>query len=242
MRRILVVLGALVVLVPAVGWGVLRVASSPTFQFFGELTPRVETDARVVALTFDDGPDPAGTQPMLDALAAKGVPGTFYLVGAAMQQHPELARAIVAAGHELGNHTFTHTRMMFVSPGFVAREVERTDEQIRAAGYTGEITFRPPNGKKLLALPYYLQQHGRRTVTWDVEPLDGLAADAPADAITRYVVERVRPGSIVLLHGMYQGREQARAAIGPIVDELRGRGYTFVTVSQLLARAPGRAD
>jgi peptidoglycan/xylan/chitin deacetylase (PgdA/CDA1 family) len=154
-----------------------------------------------------------------------------------MDAHPDLAAAIAAAGHELGNHTYSHERMVAVSPGFVADEVGRTDDRIRRAGYRGEITFRPPNGKKLLTLPLYLSQHGRRTIMWDVEPNSYPEVDASAERIVDHVVARVRPGSIVLLHGMYAGREQTRRAVVPIVERLRNAGYRFLTVSQLLTFA-----
>jgi peptidoglycan-N-acetylglucosamine deacetylase len=151
-----------------------------------------------------------------------------------MAEHPDLARAIALAGHELGNHTYSHERMWFVSAGFVAGEVERTDALIRRAGYLGEITFRPPNGKKLLALPYYLEQHDRKTVMWDVEPDSDPEVDAHAERIVDFTVEHTRPGSIILLHGMYAGRDQTRLAVTPIIDRLKAEGYRFVTVSDLL--------
>ncbi|MGI5127942.1 polysaccharide deacetylase family protein [Pseudonocardia sp. CA-107938] len=219
----------------AVGFDALVNARS--FQLFGDLVDRVSTSEKVVALTFDDGPDPAGTGPLLDALARTGTPATFYLIGQDMAAHPDLTAAIAAAGHELGNHTYSHERMVFVSPGFVADEVERTDERIRQAGYRGEITFRPPNGKKLLTLPLYLSQHHRRTIMWDVEPNSYPEVDARAERIVDHVATHVRPGSIVLLHGMYAGREQTRRAVIPLIERLRNDGYRFVTVSQLLALA-----
>jgi peptidoglycan/xylan/chitin deacetylase (PgdA/CDA1 family) len=221
-----------VVVVVASLYGLQAVANARSFQFFGGLTDRVDTSARVVALTFDDGPDPAGTRLLLDALARAEVPATFYLIGRDIAEHPDLAGEIVAAGHELGNHTYSHERMWFVSGGFVAEEVEKTDALIRQAGYEGEITFRPPNGKKLLALPYYLDQHSRKTVTWDVEPDSEGTPDA--QRIADVAVERTRPGSIILLHGMYAERDQTRLAVAPIVDRLKADGYRFVTVSELL--------
>ncbi|GAA1354502.1 polysaccharide deacetylase family protein [Saccharothrix algeriensis] len=227
---------ALVVLVllPLGAVGVSALANARTFQLYGGLTSRVETADRVVALTFDDGPDPAGTRPLLEVLAAKGVRGTFYLTGRELAAHPDLGRAIADAGHEIGNHSYAHERMVLMSPDRVADEVERTDALIRATGYAGEITFRPPNGKKLLALPRYLDRHHRRTVTWDVEP-DSADAARPAGDLVRDTLDQVRPGSIVLLHGMYPGRAATREALGPIVDGLRERGYRFATVAELLA-------
>ncbi|NRN63129.1 Peptidoglycan-N-acetylmuramic acid deacetylase PdaC [Kibdelosporangium sp. 4NS15] len=224
----------LVIVLVAGTFGVQALTSARTFQFFGGLTDRVDTSAKVVALTFDDGPHPAGTRPLLDELARAQVPATFYLIGQDMAKHPELTKAIVAAGHELGNHTYSHERMVFVTPAFVAGEIERTDQLIRDAGYRGEITFRPPNGKKLLTLPSYLDDHDRRTIMWDVEPNTDPEVDASASRIADFTVSNVRPGSIILLHGMYAGRAETRRAVGPIVNRLKAEGYRFVTVGELL--------
>ena len=222
---LVVVLGAAVTL--------FEVSKSRTFHFFGTLVNRVETTEKVVALTFDDGPDPAGTHAILDTLRSRQVPATFFLIGRDIAAHPGLAHDIAAAGHELGNHSFSHERMIGVTPAWVADEVEATDALIRTTGYTGEILFRPPNGKKLFALPHYLASHHRTTVTWDVEPDSDGTPDAATVVST--TVGQVRPGSIVLLHGMYASREQTRQAIAPIIDRLKAQGYRFVTVSQLIA-------
>lgn len=236
----MVVVAVVVVLVPLAGFGVWRLSSARDFQFFGGLTSAVDTTEKVVALTFDDGPHPAGTAETLAVLAERDVPATFYLIGRDLEAHPDLGRDIAGAGHEIGNHTYSHERMVFVTPGFVAEEVERTDRLIRDTGYTGEITFRPPNGKKLLALPHYLAEHGRKTVMWDVEPNSYRDVDRSADATARYTAEHVTPGSIILLHGMYEGREATRQALGPLIDQVRDRGYRFVTVSELLTLGPAR--
>lgn len=226
---------ALVVLLAASAYGLNLLINSRTVQLFGGITDRVDTSAKVVALTFDDGPAPAGAEPLLDTLDRAGVPATFYLTGRELAEYPALGARIAADGHEIGNHTYSHQRMVLVTPGFVAEEVEETDALIRQAGYQGEITFRPPNGKKLLALPHYLAEHDRKTITWDVEPDSYPDVAASADRIVDYTDEHVRPGSIILLHAMYPSREQSRLAVGPLIERLQERGYRFVTVSQLLS-------
>ncbi|WP_040838634.1 polysaccharide deacetylase family protein [Nocardia brevicatena] len=230
MRRwiIGVALGLVTVLVLFVGG--YQLMNSRSFQLAGRLVDRVDTTEKVVALTLDDGPSERAPH-VLDILAAAGVPATFYLNGRDLAARPELGAAIVAAGHEIGNHTYSHRRMVLVSRDTVAAEVERTDVEIRKTGYRGPITFRPPYGKKLWALPRYLSDHDRTTVTWDVEPE---TAGASADDIVAATVERVRPGSIILLHTMYGSGAASRAAIPRIVAELRADGYRFVTVSELL--------
>jgi len=214
-----------------------QLSKSRTFQFFGRIVPRVETSQRLVALTFDDGPTRDQTAEVLGLLRGREVRATFFVTGGELERNPEAGRDIVAAGHELGNHSYSHERMVFVTPSYVRREVERTDGLITAAGHAGPIYFRPPYGKKLLALPFYLARHDRKTITWDVEPDSELPADADAGAITRHVLNRTRPGSIILLHVMYPGRAETMKAVPFIIEGLKREGNRLVTVSELLAAA-----
>ena len=214
-----------------------QVCISPTFQFFGRIVPRVNTSEKIVSLTFDDGPTPNGTNDILKVLDEKNVKATFFVIGAELEQNMSEGRKIVAAGHELGNHSYSHTRMILVTPGFVQQEVEKTDQLIREAGYSGEITFRPPYGKKLLALPYYLSKTGRKTITWDVEPDSNPETARDANKIIENTRSRVRPGSIILLHVMYPSRQESMKAVGGIIDNLRREEYRFVNISELLKAA-----
>ncbi len=168
-RKWTLVVASVLVVVLGVGYALLRVADSRTFQFFGSLVDRVDTTEKIVAITFDDGPDPAGTRTILDTLKSRQVPATFFLIGREIAAHPGLAHDIAAAGHEIGNHSFSHDRMIGVTPAWVADEVEATDALIRTTGYTGEILFRPPERQETLraaALPRRTPPHhdhlGRR--------------------------------------------------------------------------------
>lgn len=220
----------LVTVLAVLAAGTYVLMNSRTHQIAGRLLHRVETDRKIVALTIDDGPT-ARAPAILGVLAAQHVPATFYLVGEDLAAHRDYGTAIAAAGHEIGNHSYTHRRLVFVTPGTVRAEIERTDAEIARTGYHGPVTFRPPNGKKLLILPWYLARHDRTTVMWDVESDSTGAADT--GEIVSTTIDHVRPGSIILLHAMHQ--QAALDAIEPIVTELRARGYEFVTVSQLRA-------
>jgi peptidoglycan/xylan/chitin deacetylase (PgdA/CDA1 family) len=215
-------------------YGLWQLSRSRDFQLFGRLVDRVETSEQVVALTFDDGPTPKHLPGVLDLLRRKDVKATFFLMGVDVEKNPDLAREIMADGHEIGNHTYRHDDMTLAGWDKVVSEVERTDAAIRSLGYTGEIHFRPPFGKKLVTLPLYLAQHDRTTITWDVEPESYSDVAASADGITQHVLDRVRPGSIIILHIMYDVRETSRQALPAIIDGLHERGYRFVTVSELL--------
>lgn len=211
-----------------------HVSNSRTFQFFGEIVPRVSTTEKVVALTFDDGPSPK-VEELLPILQELEVKGTFFVIGNELEKNMKEGQKIAAAGHELGNHTYSHKRMVFKSPAYVKDEIEKTDELIRKTGYQGEILFRPPNGKKLFLLPYYLHQHNRKTITWDIEPDSFPEIASNSDQIVKYVLTNTRPGSIILLHPMYNSREESVRAIRGIVVGLKEQGYSFKTVSELLA-------
>lgn len=209
-------------------------ATARSYQLFGPLAAHGPRTAPVVALTFDDGPTLGPLDTLLAALGARRVHATFFVTGRELAAAPEAARRLVQAGHELGNHTYSHRHMVLVSPRTIRHEIEATDSLIRIAGHTGPIYFRPPYGTKLLGLPWYLARHQRTTVTWDVEP-DSYreVAQTPA-GIVRYALQRVGPGSILLLHPWYRSRATSLAAVGPLLDSLQQRGYRVVTVRELL--------
>ncbi|GAK68941.1 hypothetical protein RRU01S_03_01090 [Agrobacterium rubi TR3 = NBRC 13261] len=232
-RRVVIFSGILAVLLTVIVS--LHVYSNArTTQLFGDIIARVETDKPVVALTFDDGPSARFTKDVLTILKDRDVKATFFLIGKETAENLPQARLIVDAGHEIGNHSYSHSNMAWMGPGRVKDEIERTDAAIRAAGYQGEILFRPPYGKKLVTLPWYLSQNNRKTIMWDVEPESYPEIAGNADAMTRYVVDNAKNGSIIILHVMYRGRDVSRQALPQIIDGLRQRGFGFVTVSDLL--------
>jgi peptidoglycan/xylan/chitin deacetylase (PgdA/CDA1 family) len=230
--RVTKVLTVAALFVFAFGYGGWQLSRARTFQLFGKIYPRIETVERVVALTFDDGPTLQALQTLLPMLRERGVYATFFVIGAQLEQHPELGRALVDEGHEIGNHSYSHKRMVFKSPAFVQEEIRRTDALIRQTGYSGEIHFRPPNGKKLAVLPYLLSRDDRATIMWDVAPDSGV--DWGAERIVSETLSNTRPGSIILLHVMYQSGVPSLTAVPEIIDKLKEQGYRFVTVSELI--------
>jgi peptidoglycan/xylan/chitin deacetylase (PgdA/CDA1 family) len=213
-------------------YGLFLISKSRTFQFFGELVNRVQTSQKIIALTFDDAPNQRVNE-VLEILKQKDVKATFYEIGGNIEQYPAEAKAIVAAGMEVGNHSYSHQRFLLKPLSFVDTEIQKTNQLIRDSGYTGEITFRPPYGKKLFALPWYLRQHDITTVMCDVEPDTYVPGDS--EAIVRYTLERVQSGSIILLHPFCETECAAnRAALPLIIDGLKEKGYRFVTISELL--------
>jgi len=219
-----------------IAWAGWQLSNSRSVQLFGELVTRVETADSVVALTFDDGPAPGYTDSVLTILADSNVHATFFVVGSALAQHFDLGRRVLRAGHELGNHSYSHHRLVFKTPSYVRREVEQTDSLIRAAGQDQATHFRPPYGKRLVILPWFLSRSHRVTVLWDLEPDTYPEVARDPARVVDYVVKRVRPGSIILLHVESRGRAPARMALPPLIGALRAAGYEFVTVSELIHR------
>ncbi|MEM1504784.1 polysaccharide deacetylase family protein [Domibacillus sp. 8LH] len=229
MKKKLIFIGLGILLVFLLLLGTYKLMNARTYQLFGGLTEQVKTNQKVVALTFDDGPTKSVNEilPLLEKYNAKA---TFFLIGKDIKTYPDGAKGIVEAGHQIGNHTYSHNRMVFKKSSYIKEEIERTDQLIRKAGYKGEIDFRPPNGKKLIGLPYYLNKHNRDTITWNVEP------DSYYTTVSEkvdYVKQNIKPGSIILLHPMYDGNGEELQTIEGILEALSDKGYKFVTVNEL---------
>jgi peptidoglycan/xylan/chitin deacetylase (PgdA/CDA1 family) len=199
-----------ILLVSTSAW---KLSKSRTFQFFGGIVP----------------------EEVLSILREQEVKATFFVTGQALEENTAAAQRIVAEGHELGNHSYSHQHMMLKSYSFIQREIEKTDQLIRATGYAGDIHFRSPYGKKLILLPYYLSRTGRLNIFMDVEPESYPEIAADADRIVEHVLTKTRPGSIILLHVMAESRTESRKAIPGIIQGLKEQGYSFVTVSELHA-------
>lgn len=234
MRRRARRLAAIILVVVLAASGFRALVRARTFQVFGVLVDRVDTREPVVALTFDDGPNTATIDGILQVLAESNVRATFFVVGNELERHPEAGRRLVAAGHELGNHSYSHQRMILTSPAAAQVEIERTDALIRAAGQGNPILFRPPYCVKFVGLPWYLWRSGRTSVTWDIEPESFAQVASNPASIVQHVMERVRPGSVILLHPWYRSGEPTREAVPQIIRSIHKRGFRFVTVTEML--------
>jgi peptidoglycan/xylan/chitin deacetylase (PgdA/CDA1 family) len=229
-KKIFIIFLILICILLSTGYGLFLISKSRTFQFFGEIIARVDTNEKVVALTFDDAPTEY-TEPVLTTLQEKHVNATFFAIGNNLEKYPQIGKEIIQQGHEIGNHSYSHQRILLKSQSFIDQEIQKTNTLIRQTGYKGEIFFRPPNSKKLFGLPWYLSQHGIKTIMVDVEPD---TYGSTADFFVSYTLEHTKPGSIILLHPFCRTCEAQREAIGRIIDGLQAKGYQFVTVSKLL--------
>ena len=201
---------------------------------------RVSTEAKVIALTFDDGPHPRVTNEILDLLAEYGAKATFFVVGKNLEYYGEAARRAVSEGHELGNHTYSHPHLSEVGAAALEREILKSAELIeRLTGVTGTL-FRPPEGSCRSEVLSVVKKNGYSTVLWDVDTRDW--SGVSGEVIVKNVIKNVREGSIVLFHD-YVGRNcHTVAALKEILPRLSAAGYRFVTVSELLSYSTSASD
>ncbi len=192
-----------------------------------------------IALTFDDGPDPAITPRVLDLLDAAAARATFFVVGEQARRHPTLLREVLARGHAVENHSLRHAMTHgFLLPGALAREIAAAQTLI--ADITGVVPrfFRPPFGVRTPATEPALCRLGLACAQWSIRSLD--AVDADATRVTARVTARLAAGDIVLLHdGLATGRRieppTVLAALPRILEAMRARGLRSVTLAQACA-------
>src|SRR3990172_7759456 len=154
------------------------------------------SDSGKIALTFDDGPGEA-TPIILDMLKQAGIRATFFLCGQNVERYPDLARRIAEEGHEIGNHTYSHPRLLGRTPGKIAWEIERAQAIIAHRTGRRPTPFRPPYGLRWFGLFRILERNGLTSVMWSVNSLDW---KLPVDQIVARVPNGIRPGARVFFH------------------------------------------
>ncbi|GLR80918.1 polysaccharide deacetylase family protein (plasmid) [Azospirillum oryzae] len=186
---------------------------------------RTLPQARVVALTIDDGPD-ANDPRILDILRAHGAKATFFYIGAKIPAHHDIARLVAASGNEVGSHTETHPMTTDLPP--VQREwnLAQAEKALASVGVTA-TWFRPPFGDVDEALAALARRHGMATVLWTADSQDW--KDSGPDVIRHRVTERLVPGAVVLMHST---KASTVAALPAILEEGKRRGLRFVTMSE----------
>lgn len=211
---------------------------NPRSTFFGRAFTGIKPGLRVVALTFDDGPNGADTDAVLDVLAEEDVHATFFVVGQAAATQPELVRRIVAHGHALGNHTWDHAHLNIRTRSGIVRQLRKTDDAIFAATGTRTRLVRPPFGARSFHVLDELRRMEYACVLWST-PLAREWEYPGAATIARRILEASGDGSVVALHDGNRGgrgdRREVARALPLIVRGLRERGLRFVTIPQMLA-------
>ncbi|MFF8833228.1 polysaccharide deacetylase family protein [Streptomyces sp. NPDC015131] len=185
-----------------------------------------------IALTFDAGPG-KDTPRLLDILKEEKVPATFFLLGSKhVDRYPDVVRRIAAEGHEVANHTWTHRNLTDIEPDEVRQELSRTQEAIERLTGRKPTLMRPPQGRTDDTVSEISRELGLSQVLWSVTAKDYSTTDSAL--IRQRTLDGARKDGIILLHDIYDGTVPA---VPGIIDELKKRGFTFVTVPQLLAPA-----
>ena len=210
----------------------------PNSPLFGRAIGRGSRAKRVAYLTFDDGPNPGATEPILETLAAHRVPAAFFMVGEHVRRFPAVARRVAAEEHEIGNHTLRHRKLHFLGPSRIREELERTHELIVDATARDPRSFRAPHGYRN---PFVAPAARRLAYTvfgwtfgvWDSDPRVG------AEEIRARVRRKLKPGAIVLLHDgdgydPTGDRRRTAAALAGIIEDARAAGYEFRPLGELM--------
>lgn len=214
----------------------------------------IETDEKVVALTFDDGPYPPWTEQILALLQREQVPATFYLAGKNLENNMELGRRIIREGHEVGNHLYSGEPLTLAWPSHVKQVFAHCDALLREIGATGDITVRQGRGAGGPVIGWLVWRQNRQQIMASAASSDWLrpgwtSGECPnrilpcptqvTEDIVADILPKVLPGGIILLHDGYDNapgaiRSGTVAAAQIIITKLKAQGYRFVTVSELL--------
>lgn len=191
----------------------------------------VNVDGPYIAMTFDDGPSPETTPRLLDILKQRNIKATFFMIGQNAERNPAIVKRILAEGHEIGNHSWTHPQLSKLSDDRVTEEINKTQNAIKdASGYT-PVLMRPPYGAITARQKDWVEkQFGLSVIIWSVDPFDWKRPGA--SVIEQRILAGARPGAIVLSHDIHK---QTVDAMPATLDALAAKGFKFVTVSQLIA-------
>ncbi|MDD3346757.1 polysaccharide deacetylase family protein [Oscillibacter sp.] len=216
MRRLLILLILLIcLLVPSRGAGL---------AVNGEV--EMPEPERLIALTFDDGPRESTTGRLLDGLRERGASATFFVVGEEAEKNPALIKRMIAEGHQVGNHTWSHVQLEKATPTVALQEIMQTDALLKELLGEGTYWLRPPYGLIGAGLEKKIQVP---MVKWSVDPRDWESRNT--QKVVQAVLKDAKPNSIILLHDIYP--TSVNAAL-QIVDALQAKGYWFVTVEEML--------
>ncbi len=185
-----------------------------------------------IALTFDDGPHPRYTDEILAILAQYNISATFFVIGENVEQYPDVTKRVIEAGHEIGNHTYSHIYMNSGNIKPMSAEIEKTNTLLRENfGYNTKL-IRPPGGLYGDNALLCAQSFGSSVILWTVDTRDW--AHTPSEKISEYVISTVKSGDIILMHDYVSGRSPTPAALKVIIPTLIKNGFSFVTISELL--------
>jgi len=206
-------------------------------QILGRFPYHLKTKEKIIALTFDDGPNPPFTEKILNILNKYNVKATFFVVGKNMEKYPDLSRAIIYAGHTLGDHGYSHIFSKYFTDFSFKSEISRAQIAIKRITGKTPALFRPP---WLFRHPWLLSMLKQNNLM----PVSGVFGSEleifqpPAEILVKKAVSKIKPGIILIFHDGYNtkgsNRSQTAEAINLLIPKLFDLGYKFVTVDHLL--------
>jgi peptidoglycan/xylan/chitin deacetylase (PgdA/CDA1 family) len=210
---------------------------SPTGQWFGRAFCGSPGRGKKLALTFDDGPNDPYTLRLLDLLAKRDVQATFFLIGRYAKQRPDIVREIARRGHVIGNHTFTHPRLIFLPAARVRQEIVQCREAITEAVGEHSNLFRPPWGGRRPGTFRLVRQLGLEPIMWNVTGYDWNAPSV--ESIEQKVASKIRGGNVVLLHdgghaAFGADRSKTVEAVDRLLTRYKSEGCDFVSVPHMM--------
>ena len=212
---------------------------APTGQWYGRTFTGLPRGSRQIALTYDDGPNDPHTLRLLEVLAKHEVRATFFVIGRYVKQRPDIVREIVAAGHVVGNHTFTHPLLIFKSEEEIRQELSACRSALQDVIGEPSNLFRPPFGGRRPAVLRIVRELGMQVIMWNVTGYDWNAP--PAAVIERKVAKQIRGGDVILLHDgghkqMGADRSHTVSATDGLIASYKAKGYEFNTIPQMMAK------
>ena len=235
----------------AAGWGIYN-AISPTAQGFGKAFVGTPGHGKLMALSFDDGPNTAWTPQLLELLDKHGVKATFFSIGHYAREQPSLLREVAAAGHAVGNHTYTHVTMPLHTDDTIRRELHDTTTAIEEAGIemakvNGRRLMRPPYGRRRPGTIRVLWEDGYVPILWSVTLWDW-SKGVTTEKIMRKAEKQIKGGDVVLLHdgcdvAMGWDRSHSVRSAELILQQWKEQeGYEFVTIPEIIERTGFTVD
>ena len=188
-------------------------------------------DKRIV-LTFDDGPHPKQTRQILEILDKYNVKATFFVIGVNVQNYPGIVKEVLDRGHEIGNHTTTHSHAARLNKDALQKEITVCEREVLSQTGKQCKLFRPPEGAMTEEMRSVVKELGYTSVFWTLDTRDW--AHTPPDKISDYIIENAKNGDIILMHDYIGANSPTVEALETFIPVLLERGFTFVTAGELL--------
>ena len=209
----------------------------PTMQAYGRSFIGLAPGSKQLALTYDDGPNDPDTLRLIDVLALHNVKATFFVLGKFVGQKPQIVRALVSAGHVIGNHSWDHPRLIFASNAELHRQIERTQSAVYDACGVAPVLFRPPFGGRRPGTLSEVRRIGLEPIMWNVTCYDW--KPTTADKVFAHAQRQIRGGDVILMHdgdqrAMGADRSHTVEATDRLIVRYRADGFEFVTVPNMM--------